>query len=194
MKNINFWLLKRSGSAIVILSANTENHFNNCVRGGDPEWWGWFGERLHFFYFILITRPWLPWVSLMWLKQELCTDQVRSYLLSSTLLRYYSITVEIRFGPFWLWECVSRWAVVAAMRYHQSGSANGESTLAFLACLVTCLIRAHYDFVLYCFIWSALWSTSSLRRNYGTVYTMGIYKRCKGNNGNPAYIILLCYI
>ena len=143
------------------------------------------------FHFILITRPWLHWVSLMWLKQELRTDQVRSYLLSSTLLRYYSITVEIRFGPFWLWECVSRWAVVATMRYHQSGSANGESTLAFLACLVTCLIRAHYDFVLYCFIWSALWSTSSLRRNYGTVYTMGIYKRCKGNNGNPAYAILI---
>ena len=33
----NDWLLKRPGSAIVILSANTENHFNNCVRGGVPE-------------------------------------------------------------------------------------------------------------------------------------------------------------
>ena len=48
MKNVNVWLLKRPGSAIVILSANTENHFNNCVRGGVPEWRGWFGERLHF--------------------------------------------------------------------------------------------------------------------------------------------------
>ena len=107
---------------------------------------------------------------------------------TSSILFYYC------WDSIWallIWECVSRWAVVSAMRYHQSGSANGESTLAFLACLVTCLIRAHYDFVLYCFIWSALWSTSSLRRNYGTVYTMGIYKRCKGNHGNPAYAILI---
>ena len=29
------WLLKRPVSDIVILSTNTENHFNNCVRGGD---------------------------------------------------------------------------------------------------------------------------------------------------------------
>ena len=143
-------VVKETGIGYCHISANTENHFDNCVRGRVPEWRGWFGERLHF-YFILITRPWLPWVSLMWLKQELHTDQVSSYLLSGTLLRYYSITVEIQFGPFWLWECVSRWAVVATMRYHQSGSANGESTLAFLLCLVTCLIWAHYDFVLYYF-------------------------------------------
>ena len=38
MKNVSVWLLKRPGSDIVILSANTENHFNNCVRGGVPEW------------------------------------------------------------------------------------------------------------------------------------------------------------
>ena len=37
MKNVNDWLLKRPGSDIVILSANTENHFNNCVRGGVPK-------------------------------------------------------------------------------------------------------------------------------------------------------------
>ena len=37
VKNVNVWLLKRPGSDIVILSANTENHFNNCVRGGVPE-------------------------------------------------------------------------------------------------------------------------------------------------------------
>ena len=37
MKNVNVWLLKRPGSDIVILSTNTENHFNNGVRGGVPE-------------------------------------------------------------------------------------------------------------------------------------------------------------
>ena len=32
----NVWLLKRPGSDIGILFVDTENHFNNCVRGGDP--------------------------------------------------------------------------------------------------------------------------------------------------------------
>ena len=31
----NVWLLKRPGSEVVILSANSENHFNNRVRDGD---------------------------------------------------------------------------------------------------------------------------------------------------------------
>ena len=43
---ISVWLLKRPGSDIIILFANTENHFNNCVRGGDSRnEVGWFSER-----------------------------------------------------------------------------------------------------------------------------------------------------
>ena len=31
----NDWLLKSPGSDMDILSVDAENHFNNCVRGGD---------------------------------------------------------------------------------------------------------------------------------------------------------------
>ena len=44
---ISDWLLKRPGSDVVILSTNSENHFNNCVRGGDSRnEVGWFDVRI----------------------------------------------------------------------------------------------------------------------------------------------------
>ena len=44
---ISIWLLKRPGSDVVILSANSEYHFNNYVRGGDSRnKVGWFDVRI----------------------------------------------------------------------------------------------------------------------------------------------------
>ena len=52
--------------------------------------------------------------------------------------------------------------------------------------------RAHYDFDL-----TLSYHGASLSADVLVCYMQTVrqwYKRCKGNNGNPAYIILLCYI
>ena len=83
-----------------------------------------------------------------------------------------------------IWECVTRWAVVAAMCYHQFGSANGISTLALPRVPCRMPYRAFYKFVLY-HTYGVPSDSPPVYKGIMVLYRLWEYIKCvKGDMGN----------
>ena len=91
-----------------ILSVDTENHFNNCVRGGDSRMKQDGGDVPEVHYVDLT-----PVSQLKVAKTGAISGQRRQHLWLNTLLRYHSITVVIDWVHHLILECCSGWAYVA---------------------------------------------------------------------------------
>ena len=108
----NDWLLKRPGSDIVLQPANTENHFNNCVRGGDSRMKQDGGDIIEVYYVDPTPVSWHKS-----LKHELyrATQRVTPFHRACSIGNH-SITVVIRFGGATLIRgYCSRWAEAAGL-------------------------------------------------------------------------------
>ena len=83
-----------------------------------------------------------------------------------------------------IWRCGSRWAVVAATRYHQPGCVIGISTLALRSCAVlptlACLVR-----VSICVVPMQYPLVASRSGGITVLYRLLALLRVKGYMGNP---------
>ena len=91
-----------------ILFVDTENHFDNRVRGGDSRMKQDGGDVLMVCY---VEPTPVSWHKVA--KTGAISGQKGQLLWSDTFLRYHSIAFVIDWAPLQFWECVPRWAYVA---------------------------------------------------------------------------------